>query len=239
VSLNLKKLYIYILFCLILTNFINLQKSFSSNSITSNSNNTSILPGYIECFIEYKSSKCNECPPSCLSMNSKNIIIENKNLSNKIDQIFEKSLRQISIVKSGIDRNSTYASIIYLQSLYLKNQINIDELKIIDDVIKNIQNADSIISIGKDIKEKLNILIDEENSSPIAISILNITSKSIDLLINSDFIILKNQGNPNLMFDLSEQKKWILKILSNTIIGCEISGMLGCLTSAIFTTGIS
>ncbi|MBA3750810.1 MAG: hypothetical protein H0X03_07995, partial [Nitrosopumilus sp.] len=59
------------------------------------------MPGYIECFIEYKSTKCGECPPSCLSMDSEKIIVGNKELSSKIDQVFEKSLRQISIVKAG------------------------------------------------------------------------------------------------------------------------------------------
>jgi hypothetical protein len=38
---------------------------------------------------------------------------------------------------------------------------------------------------------------------------------------------------------LTTQKKWITKIIANTIIGCEVSGIQGCLVAPIFTTGIS
>ena len=128
---------------------------------------------------------------------------------------------------------------LYLRSLLLKNQIKTSELNLIDGIIKDVQRTDSIVSLGKDIQGKLKILILDKNSSPIAISITNITSKSVDLLINSDNIITVIQGNTNLKNDLTVQKKWITKIIANTILGCEISGLSGCLVSSIFTTGIS
>ncbi|MDQ6724197.1 MAG: hypothetical protein M3Z01_08045 [Thermoproteota archaeon] len=197
------------------------------------------MPGYIECFIEYKTSQCNDCPPSCLSDNSTNIMIENKKLAINIDQVFEKSLRQISTVKSGVNKNDTYTASIYLRSLLLKNQLKISELNLIDGIIKNIQTADSIVSLGNNVQSKLKILTSDKSSDPIAISIVNITSKSIDLLINSDNILFKIKGNPNLIHDLTEQKKWIMKIIANTIIGCEVTGLTGCLVASIFTTGVS
>ncbi len=79
----------------------------------------------------------------------------------------------------------------------------------------------------------------DRNSSPIAISITSITSKSVDLLINSDNIISSIQGNPNLSHDLMTQKKWLTKIIDNAIMGCEVAGVSGCLVASIFTTGIS
>lgn len=226
-------------FFIFLTSYLQSQKTFSLNFVPSNETNSTVLPGYIGCFIEYKTSHCDDCPPSCLSDNSTNIIIENKKLSINIDQVFEKSLRQISTVKSGLNKNDTYIASLYLRSLLLKNQIKISELNLINGIIKNIQTADSIISLGNNVQGKLKILTSDKNSNPIAISVVNITSKSIDLLINSDNIMSKIKGDSNLMHDLIEQKKWIMKIIANTIIGCEISGMTGCLTASIFTTGIS
>jgi hypothetical protein len=126
-----------------------------------------------------------------------------------------------------------------LRSLLLKNQITIPELNLIDDMINDIHKANSIVALGKDIQSKLNVLNYNETSTPIAISIVNITSKSIDLLINSDNIISQIHGHTNLLNDLNEQKKWIEKIITNTVIGCEVSGITGCLVSSLFTTGVS
>ncbi|MGN6709063.1 MAG: hypothetical protein ACTHKF_06920, partial [Candidatus Nitrosocosmicus sp.] len=126
----------------------------------------------------------------------------------------------------------------YLQSLLLKNQINIDELNLMNEIIKFIQKANSTISLAKHVHTNLDKLNSDVKSSPITISILNITSKSIDLLINSDNILNQIQGYHNLSHDLSVQKKWITKIITNTIIGCEVAGVPGCLASSIFTTGI-
>ena len=67
--------------------------------------NRTILPGYLECFLDYKTSKCNTCPPSCLSESKKDIVTGNRELSNGIDQAFEKSLRQLSILKTGLNQN--------------------------------------------------------------------------------------------------------------------------------------
>ncbi len=226
-------------FFIFLTSYLQSQKTFPLNFVPSNETNSTVLPGYIGCFIEYKTSHCDDCPPSCLSDNSTNIIIENKKLSINIDQVFEKSLRQISTVKSGLNKNDTYIASLYLRSLLLKNQIKISEFNLINGIIKNIQTADSIISLGNNVQGKLKILTSDKNSNPIAISVVNITSKSINLLINSDNIMSKIKGNSNLMHDFIEQKKWIMKIIANTIIGCEISGMTGCLAASIFTTGIS
>ncbi len=236
---SFKKLFIFVVFFIFLTSYLQSQKTFSLNFVPSNETNSTILSGYIGCFIEYKTSHCNDCPPSCLSDNSTNIIIENKKLSINIDQVFEKSLRQISTVKSGLNKNDTYIASLYLRSLLLKNQIKISELNLINGIIKNIQTANSIISLGNNVQGKLKILTSDKNSNPIAISVVNIASKSIDLLINSDNIMSKIKGNSNLMDDFIEQKKWIMKIIANTIIGCEISGMTGCLAASIFTTGIS
>jgi hypothetical protein len=237
--IDFKKIILYIIPFIILASLLQSQKTFSLNYVPINNTNNTIIPGYLGCFIDYRTSKCDDCPPSCLSNNSSNIIIENKKLASNIDQLFEKSLRQISTVKSGTNKNDTYLAGIYLRSLLLKNQIKISELNLIDGIIKDIQRTDSIVSLGKDIQGKLKILILDKNSSPIAISITNITSKSVDLLINSDNIITVIQGNTNLKNDLTVQKKWITKIIANTILGCEISGLSGCLVSSIFTTGIS
>jgi len=237
--IDLKKIILYVIPFIIFASFLQSQKTFSLNYVPINNINTTILPGYLGCFIDYKTSQCDDCPPSCLSNNSSNIIIDNKKLANNIDQLFEKSLRQISNVKSGINKNDTYLASIYLRSLLLKNQIKISELNLIDGIIKDIQKTDSIVSLGKNIQEKLKILNLDKNSTPIAISIVNITSKSVDLLINSDNIISIIQGNTNLKNDLTVQKKWVSKIIANTILGCEVSGLSGCLVSSIFTTGIS
>jgi hypothetical protein len=237
--IDLKKIILYVIPFIIFASFLQSQKTFSLNYVPINNINTTILPGYLGCFMDYKTSQCDDCPPSCLSNNSSNIIIDNKKLANNIDQLFEKSLRQISNVKSGINKNDTYLASIYLRSLLLKNQIKISELNLIDGIIKDIQKTDSIVSLGKNIQGKLKILNLDKNSTPIAISIVNITSKSVDLLINSDNIISIIQGNTNLKNDLTVQKKWVSKIIANTILGCEVTGLSGCLVSSIFTTGIS
>jgi hypothetical protein len=208
-------------------------------SISTNDSKSTVLPGYLKCFINYTTSNCNDCPPICLSFNEKNIIIENKELAKTIDQVFEKSLRQIATVRSGLENNDTNTASIYLRSLLLKNQITIPELNLIDEIIHDVQKANSIVSLGKSIQSKMNILNSNETSTPIAISIINITLKSIDLLINSDNIISQIHGYTNLLNDLKEQKKWIEKIITNTIIGCEVSGITGCFVSSIFTTGVS
>jgi hypothetical protein len=238
-SILFQKIILFIMLSLILSIFLQTQKTFSINFVTSNHTNNTVLPGYLECFIDYKTSQCDDCPPSCLSDNNSNIIIDNKKLANNIDNIFENSLRQISTVKSGVDKNDSYTASIYLRSLLIKNQIKISELNSIDEIIKNIQTTDSIVSLGKNVEEKLHILNAEVNSTPIAVSIVNITHKSIDLLINSDNILSSIQGNHDISHDLTTQKKWITKIIANTIIGCEVSGIQGCLVAPIFTTGIS
>jgi hypothetical protein len=99
--LYLKKLLNSIALFYFLVNCLQSQKTFSSNRVTSNNTNSTTIPAAIECFVEYKISKCDSCPPSRLSINSKNIIIENKQLANNIDKIFEKS-RHISTIKSRI-----------------------------------------------------------------------------------------------------------------------------------------
>ena len=35
------------------------------------------------------------------------------------------------------------------------------------------------------------------------------------------------------------QKKWILEVLNNTIIGCNGSGLPGCLAGSVASTGVS
>ncbi len=89
---------------IILKSYLQSQKIYSLIFVPSNNTNITILPGYIERFIEYKTSQCDDCPPSCLSDNSTNIMIKNKKLAINIDQVFEKSLSQISTVKSGVDK---------------------------------------------------------------------------------------------------------------------------------------
>ncbi len=205
-SVILKSLILTIVFFIILITILQSQKSFSTSFIHSSNLNNTIMPGYVECFIDYKTSHCDDCPPSCLSDNSSNIIVDDKNLARNIDQVFEKSLRQISTVKSGVDKNDTYTASIYLRSLYLKHQIKISELNLIDGIIKDIQSTDSIVSLGKNVQGKLKILTLDDSSNPIAISVVNIISKSIDLLINSDNILTPIEGYPNLMHDLTTQK---------------------------------
>jgi hypothetical protein len=73
-------------------------------------------------------------------------------------------------------------------------------------LIKEIQTANSPVYLSKNVKEKLNNLTSDESSSPIAISIVNITSKSIDLLINKDNLLYSIEGNPNLIQDFTIQK---------------------------------
>jgi hypothetical protein len=234
------KFIMYVLFLIILTNHILQSQSFSLSFIHSNypSRNTT-LSGYAECFIDFKTSVCDDCPPSCLSLNSSNIIVDNKILAKNIDKVFENQLRQISEVRSGVNKNDTYTANIYLYSLLLKNQIKLPELNLLEQVINYSQTTNSLVSLGKDVKDKLNLLTSNNSSSPIAISIANIVSKSVDLLIDGDSILSTIEGNPNLMHDLPTQKKWILEVLDNAIIGCDESGLAGCLASSVASSGIS
>jgi hypothetical protein len=82
-------------------------------------------------------------------------------------------------------------------------------------------------------------LISDNSSSPLAISIVNIVSKSIDLLIDGDSILSTIEGNPHLLHDLPTQKNWILEVLNNAIIGCNEAGIEGCLASSVASTGVS
>jgi hypothetical protein len=235
------KFIVYVLFLIIFTNHILQSQSFSLSFIHSNypSRNTT-LSGYIGCFIDFKTSNCDDCPPSCLSFNSSNIIVDNKILAKNIDKVFENQLRQISEVRSGVNKNDTYTASIYLYSLLLKNQIKLPELNLLEQLINDSQTTNSLVFLGKDVKDKINLLTsDNSSSSPIAISIVNIISKSIDLLIDGDSILSTIEGNPNLMHDLPTQKKWILEVLDNAIIGCDESGLAGCLASSVASSGIS
>jgi hypothetical protein len=201
--------------------------------------NSTILPGYINCLITYTTKQCSECPPNCITYKASNFIIDNKDLASNVDKIFEKSLRQISIIKSAdIATNHTKTAIIYLQSLLLKNNIKPSELTLITDIFNNINQTNSTTTLGKTLNDKIKELETIKDSSPIAISIVNLTSKSVDLLVNSDSIIHRIQGYPDLPYDINEQKEWINGILSGTIVGCEISGVLGCLMASILTSGI-
>jgi hypothetical protein len=201
--------------------------------------NSTILPGYINCLISYTTNQCSECPPNCITYKASNFIIDNKDLASNVDKVFEKSLRQISIIKSAdISTNHTKTAIIYLQSLLLKNNIKPSELTLITDIFNDINQTNSTTTLGKTLHDKIKELEMKKDSSPIAISIVNITSKGIDLLVNSDSIIHRIQGYPDLPYDLNEQKEWINGILSGTIVGCEISGVLGCLMASILTSGI-
>ena len=201
--------------------------------------NSTILPGYINCLISYTTNQCSECPPNCITYKASNFIIDNKDLASNVDKVFEKSLRQISIIKSAdISTNHTKTAVIYLQSLLLKNNIKPSELTLITDIFNDINQTNSTTTLGKTLHDKIKELEMKKDSSPIAISIVNITSKGVDLLVNSDSIIHRIQGYPDLPYDLNEQKEWINGILSGTIVGCEISGVLGCLMASILTSGI-
>jgi hypothetical protein len=191
------------------------------------------------CYIEYKTSTCDDCPPSCLSFNSSDIIVDNKILSKNIDKVFENQLRQISELRFDMNQSEVYTANIYLYSLLIKNQLKLPEVKLIEEIINKSQTTNSLVSLGNDVKAKLNIMLSDKTSSPVALSIVKIISKSVDLLINGDNIVSTIEGNPNLTHDLQIQKKWILKILNDTIIGCNESGLSGCLTSSIASTGIS
>ena len=147
------------------------------------------LSGYIGCYIDYNTSPCDDCPTSCLSFNSSDIIVDNKILSNNIDKVFENQLRQISELRFNMNQSEAYTANIYLYSLLIKNQLKLSEVKLIEEIINKSQTANSLVSLGKDIKAKLNLMISDNNSSPIAISIVKIISKSVDLLINGDNII--------------------------------------------------
>jgi len=201
--------------------------------------NSTILPGYVNCLIEYTTKQCSDCPPNCITYKTSNFIIDNKDLASSVDKIFEKSLRQISIIKSAdISTNHTKTAIIYLQSLLLKNNIKPSELTLITDIFNNINQTNSTITLGKTLHDKIKELATIKDSSPIAISIVNLTSKSVDLLVNSDSIIHRIQDYPDLPYDINEQKEWVNDVLTGTIVGCEISGVLGCLMASIMTSGI-
>lgn len=128
--------------------------------------------------------------------------------------------------------------IIYLQSLLLKNNIKPSELTLITDIFNNINHTNSTATLGKTLHDKIKELETIKDPSPIATSIVNLTSKSVDLLVNSDSIIHRIEGYPDLPYDINEQKEWINSILSGTIVGCEISGVLGCVMASILTSGI-
>ena len=210
---------------------VNISKPFPVNS--------TILPGYINCLIDYTSNECSECPPNCITFKTNNFIIDNKELASNLDKIYEKSLRQISIIKSAdISTNHTKTAIIYLQSLLLKNNIKPAELTIITDIFNDINQTNSTTALGKSLHAKMDELESKKDSSPIAVSIMNITTKSVDLLVNSDSIIHRIQEYPDLPYDMTEQKQWITSILSSTIVGCEISGVLGCLMASVVSSGI-
>ncbi len=233
-----KKIIFQIIPIIILFNIFQFQKCFPYNLPVINTTTNSILSGYINCFIDYKTSICNDCPPSCLSNNSPSVAVNDKKLSQHLNLVFEKSLRQLSSVKSG-SKNDTYLADMYLRSLLLKNEIKIMEFNLINNLIGEIQNSKSLLSLGKDVNEKLKLLEDDDNSSFISIAIVNILSKSIDLLINSDHLLYNIHGYDDLQNDLTVQKKWMTKIMINTIIGCEISGLSGCLVASIISSDIS
>jgi hypothetical protein len=232
-------LLVIVLYLLTTLSVIQAQKTSAFEYANLTYQNRTILPGYLECFLDYKTSKCDSCPPSCLSESKKDIVTSNKELSAGIDQAFEKSLRQLSILKSGLNQNYSNTATIYLQSLLLKNQIRISEYNLISDALKQIINSNSILSIGKTLHGNLDIVKNDKNSSPIALSIVNIASKITDLLINSDPMLSKKIAEyPNLIENFPQQKNWVIKIISSTIVGCEITGITGCLTSSIFASGI-
>ena len=236
----LKSIIFNIFFVIFFITLFPSQKSFSMSFIHTNHTDSNItLPGFIECFIDYKTSNCDDCPPSCLSFNSSNIIVNNKILAKNIDKVFENELRQISDVRSGANKNDSYTAIIYLYSLLIKNQINVKELKLIEEIVNETQTTGSLISLGKNVKEKLNILDFDSNSNVNAIAIVNIISKAIDLLIDGDHMIYTIESNPNLLHDLDTQKKWLMEVLENTIIGCDALGISGCLAASVASTGIS
>ena len=213
--------------------------AYGVNNSEFNANNSTILPGYLSCLINYTTSQCKECPPNCITFGSESFIIKNKELAPVLDRIFEKSLRQISIIESSeIQPNHTKTSIIYLQSLLLKNEINLEELKAITNLYNDINKTNSTTTLGKNLHSKLQEFVINEKTSPTSIAIVSILSKSVDLIINSDSIINKIGEYPSLSFDLREQKAWLNNILSNTIIGCEIAGVLGCLLASITSSGI-
>ena len=118
--------------------------------------NSTILPGYINCLIEYTTKQCSDCPPNCITYKTSNFIIDNKDLASNVDNIFEKSLRQISIIKSAdINTNHTKTAIIYLQSLLLKNNIKPSELTLITDIFNSINQTNSTTTLGKTLHDKI------------------------------------------------------------------------------------
>lgn len=202
-------------------------------------NSSTILPGQLACLIEYKTSICKQCPPNCISYKNENFVINNKELAKKIDQIYEKSLRQISLIEAGTNKsNITSTAMIYLQSLLLKNLIKIPEFKMITDIIQKTTTTNSTVELGKYLHQKIDNFSNNTSFSPIALAIVNISSKNVDLLINKDGIVSKIQNYTDLSNDTSQQKSWILRTISNTIMGCEISGLIGCMISPVVTSGL-
>lgn len=224
---------------IILSSIIIISPKFIMAQSSINASNSTILPGQLACLIEYKTSSCKQCPPNCISFKSENFVIDNKELAKKIDQIYEKSLRQISLIEAGTNQsNITSTATIYLQSLLLKNLIKIPEFQMITDIIQKTNSINSTVELGKYMHNKLDNLTNKTNYSPIAFAIINIGSKNVDLLINKDGIISKIQNYTDLSNNISQQKNWILKTISNTIMGCEISGLIGCIISPIVTSGL-
>lgn len=208
--------------------------SFGIISTNVNPNNSTVLTGYVLCLMNQTTNDCKDCPPNCITFKSNNVVVSNNDLASEIGAIYEKSLRQISIIKSSdINTNHTKTAIIYLQSMFLKNQIKSHELSLIASIFSKINQTNSTTNLGKNLHVSLDSLNQDNSSSPIAISIVGLLSKNVDLLINSDSIIHKIGHYPNLPYDLDEQKEWLKSILIYTILGCEFAGPLGCLLSSI------
>lgn len=202
-------------------------------------NNLTVVSGYVNCLMNYATNECKDCPPNCITYKSNNVFVNNNELASKIGEVYEKSLRQMSIIEAAdLNTNHTKTDIIYLQSLFLKNQIKSNELSLITSIFNNISQTNSTTILGKTLHSQLDNLKEDQSASPIATSIVSLLSENVDLLINSDGIIHKIEKYPNLPYDLVEQKTWLNSILSGTIVGCELSGPLGCLLASIDASGI-
>lgn len=59
-----------------LINCLQSQKTLSLNFVTSSINNITTILGYLERFIDFKTSKCDGCPPICLSINPKTSLLK-------------------------------------------------------------------------------------------------------------------------------------------------------------------
>src|ERR1051325_3568031 len=155
------------IFAVILLNLSIVQTSQSIGNISKPfMANSTILPGYINCLIEYTTKECSECPPNCITYKTNNFIIDNKDLASSADKIFEKSLRQISIIKSAdIQTNHTKTAISYLQSLLLKNHIKPSELTLITDIFNNIKQTNSTATLGQTLHAKIKELAAIKDSS--------------------------------------------------------------------------